>query len=165
MCKIDGQWEAAVEIMEPSSVLCDDLEVITGSGGVGGRVLERGAIWERQRETEKKDRKEGEKEGGKKETMEKKSRTVTATTQWHRFVTLRQLECTFRRQGTTERPMWGGMEGWHHHIYVLEQLPGWWSDDGLKDYVTIFKGCIWNIFTVFYKRKTVIKVIERGIQI
>ena len=40
MCKIDGQWEAAVEIMEPSSVLCDDLEVITGSGGVGGRVLE-----------------------------------------------------------------------------------------------------------------------------
>ena len=33
------------------------------------------------RETEKKDRKEGEKEGGKKEKMEKKSRTVTATTQ------------------------------------------------------------------------------------
>ena len=33
------------------------------------------------RETEKKDRKEVEKEGGKKEKMEKKSRTVKATTQ------------------------------------------------------------------------------------
>ena len=59
-------------------MLCDDLEVITGCGGCGEKgPRARGYM----RETEKKDRKEGEKEGGKKEKMEKKSRTVTATTQ------------------------------------------------------------------------------------
>ena len=47
MCKIDGQWEAAVEHRELSSVLCDDLERWDGSG-VGGRLKRKGPcvyIW------------------------------------------------------------------------------------------------------------------------
>ena len=43
MCKTDSQWEAAVQRMELSLVLCDDLDGWDG-GGVGGRSKREGTV-------------------------------------------------------------------------------------------------------------------------